>query len=338
VNEKDKPIADGTWLDDLPIQSENIAFTAEEMLACGNCRRTNPPNRSKCFYCGSDLDIGVEKLAETKPTLRRLEHWEKGYNVVVLGQQNSEACINEPAVARELGLPREMVTKAFSTGAKLPVARVETERDAEILCLRLKNQGIETRIVSDETLNVRRGPRRIRELEFQDGVILTTDFNTREKKVVPTSDLVLIVTGTLFELKTASLEKRKKRKAKVLERSETSLDESVLDLYMRQDHTGFRIYESGFDFSCLGSNKSLFASENMPKLVRRLVMTCVNAKLDERYSEVQDALAIVWEAESRKDFEGLRRSGFGKADFSNVVTVNNQSQFTRYSRLQCRLI
>ncbi|MEP6849810.1 MAG: hypothetical protein ABI999_13220 [Acidobacteriota bacterium] len=334
MNEKNNIESAEDRLKEMPVQTENIAFSPDDMRTCTKCGRANPPNRLKCFYCAAAIEIAPDNLAQAKLVLRRLEIWEKGFNVVALSRQTR---VNLPAAARELGLERDAAEKLFASNAEIPVARVEGQREANVLRLRLKNIGVETTVLADESLHLEKFPRRIRALEFKSDHIVATDFNTSEKFPIAASDVMLVVIGTMFETKTASIEKRKRNKSTLLDTTETSADESVIDLYTRQDSMGIRIYQSGFDFSCLGGNKGLLASENMPKLVRRLIMTCVNAKLDEKYAELQDALGLVWELETRKDYEGLRRSGFGKKDFGNVVTVDNHSQFNRYSRLR-RLI
>jgi hypothetical protein len=304
------------------------------MRECEKCGRSNPPTRLNCFYCAAELPVPVEGLIEAKPALRYLEPWEKGYNLV--GRLGADVSL--PVAGRELGLEIEDLQKIADAGVDMPLARVESQRDAEVLRLRLEKASINATIVADEDLALERVHRRIRSLNFADDALTATDFNTLEQIAFVPSQVVLIVAGSFFESKTASLEKRKKNRSKLLDRTETSTDESVLDLYTRDDRLGLRILGSGFDFSCLGDNKSLFASDNMPKLFRRLMMTCVNAKLDDNYADIQEALTTVWGVDSRKDFEGLRRSGFGRSDFSNVVTVSNQTQFNRYSRLRRQLL
>src|SRR5437016_3546922 len=65
-----------------PVQSEFIAFKSGEMVICGACTRANPPNRHACLYCGKDLDVTAEFAELIKPALRKLESWEKGFNVI----------------------------------------------------------------------------------------------------------------------------------------------------------------------------------------------------------------------------------------------------------------
>ena len=80
IMEKNQP---GELLQDLPVQTESIAFKPEEMISCAKCERTNPPNRLNCLYCGGELEIPEAQSKFLKPNLRKLENWEKGFNVVL---------------------------------------------------------------------------------------------------------------------------------------------------------------------------------------------------------------------------------------------------------------
>ncbi|MEO6051490.1 MAG: hypothetical protein ABIP78_09185 [Pyrinomonadaceae bacterium] len=63
-----------------------------------------------------------------------------------------------------------------------------------------------------------------------------------------------------------------------------------------------------------------------------------NAKLDNTYAKVRHALSDVWLIESRKESQGLIRSGFGKREFGAIASSSNLNQFTKYSRLQWHLL
>src|SRR5215210_5685305 len=67
------------------------AFAFEEMLACEACLRANPPTRMNCLYCGEKLPAAETRAAHLRPTLRPLEEWERGLNVILL------PCEREPS-------------------------------------------------------------------------------------------------------------------------------------------------------------------------------------------------------------------------------------------------
>jgi hypothetical protein len=338
VDEKKNVKPDERGPKGLPATLENPGFASEAMILCGHCKRTNPPTRLNCIYCGKELGVDPDRSDLVRLNPRRLESWEKGFNVVRHRPRETSAEADLRMLSNDLALDRDALQKIMLANGPMPFARVENEPEADLICSRLRQLGIDCIVLTDGALDPDRQPRRLRGLEFSADEIVAIDFNTGEYVAMAADDLVLIVIGTLFERKTASLEKRKKSGSQIIDQAETASDESVVDLYSRGDHCGLRIYASGFDFSCLGSEKNILAAQNMPRLVRRLSEMSPAAKLVEEYVKIRNVLDAVWELESRKNSEGLRRSGFGKADFGNVVTVTNLSQFNRYSRMQRHLV
>lgn len=319
------------------IRTEKIAFEPEEMLACSGCGRANPPNRLKCFYCAKELEVKAGNVARIKPDLRKLESWEKGFNLISLASHHP----NEIALAEAAKLlshdTAEMKT-IFDVGSALPLARVETEREAEILVDCLKQIGVECSIVSDEQLQPDRLPTRLRSLQFKIDKLVAVDFNTAKTVEIAKDDLALIVKGTIFQSKTESIKKLKRGgKGEILDETPTASDEIFIDIYRRDDPPGFRILPHGFDFSCLGDAKGILAVENMRSLIVALKEFASGARLVTDYNAVKAALGHVWEIEERKDHQGLRRHGFGKREMGHVASSNNINQFTRYSRLQWHL-
>src|SRR5688500_2575287 len=59
-------------------------FTAEELIACEKCARANAPTRMNCLYCGALLPVTEQRAELVRPTLKKLEEWEQGINVVLL--------------------------------------------------------------------------------------------------------------------------------------------------------------------------------------------------------------------------------------------------------------
>jgi hypothetical protein len=185
----------------------------------------------------------------------------------------------------------------------------------------------------------RQARRRLSGIDFGDATLGLRDFNTGELTGIATNDLVLIVDGLLARSQVDSLEKKRRRSKenKVIEETATSADEAVLDLYARNDPAGFRVHLTGFDFSCLGEQKGMLATENLQLLTELLVAEAPNAKFVDTYDSVRQALGDVWDVESRKDSQGLLRVGFGKREFGTVASTSNLNQFTKYSRLQWHL-
>ncbi len=338
MQEDNKTPDDDGFLKNLPVQTEEIAFKPEELISCKQCVRTNPPTRLKCFYCGAELEISAEQAAKIAPVLRKLENWENGYNLIYLPKTDNIDAEKAAQIAKFLGLETEVWQMMFTAQKSLPIARTESAKEAEILQNRLKESGLETFVISDETLAADNLPKRLRGLEFDGDKILLILFNNDEVEEINAADLSLIVSGAIFQKAVESLEKRKKGESKILESTETASDEILIDIYSKKDSTGYRILTKGFDFSCLESEKGILARENIKKLLIKLQTIAPNAKLVDDYKSLRNVLGNIWEIEHRKQSQGLTRQRFGKFDLSNVSSSNNLQQFTKYSRLQWHIL
>ncbi len=338
MQEDNQPTNDDEFLKNLPIQAEDIAFKPEELISCGKCSRTNPPTRLKCVYCGAELELSAEQIGKIAPTLRKLENWENGFNLIYLSKGENIDVDETAQIAKFLGLESEVLQAIFETQKPLPIARAESAKEAEILQNRLKESGLETLVISDAALAAENFPKRLRGLEFLGDKILLILFNNDEVEEINAEDLSLIISGAIFQKAVESTEKRKKGESKILETFETASDEILVDIYSKNDSTGYRILTKGFDFSGLEKEKGMLARENIKKLIAKLQTTAPNAKLIDNYTAVRSVLGNVWEIEQRKDSQGLTRQRFGKFDLSNISSSNNLQQFTKYSRLQWHIL
>lgn len=321
---------------DPSIQTENIAFGQDELIKCKGCGRKNPPNRLKCLYCAHELEFQTADAASIKPFLRKLELWERGFNIILRGKT---ADIIIERAAHYLSLEPADLTHILDTGASLPLARVESEAEAVILKTGLEKQGLTCIVVSDVDLAAEKMPVRLSRIDILENSFALRDFNTGKLTEIGVDDLALIVPGLINSSRVDSLEKkRRKKESKMIEESATASDESLLDIYSRFDSTGFRINLAGFDFSCLGDDKGMLAAENLRRLTSVLKEKAPNAKLVFNYPALRYALGCVWEIESRKDSKGLVQTGFGKREFGAISSTNNLNQFTKYSRLQWHLL
>jgi hypothetical protein len=323
-------------LTNLPVQTENIAFKTEELITCTKCQRTNPPNRFKCFYCAAELEISPENAALINPNLRKLESWEKGFNLIYNPQKSEAKILSE--ISKLTHLEKEIVQQIIEAKKPFPIVRGETEKEVTIVKKNLQRLGMETVIISDESLLPEKSPVRLRSLEFWEDKLVLVFFNTDEITSISREDLALVVAGNIFENKTESVIKRKKGASEVVDASETASDESLLDLYTHGNSTGYRIYTKGFDFSCLETEKGILSADNLKKLAKKLIEFAPNAKFVNDYLAVRENLSNIWEIEQKKDSQGLKRKGFGKFDFSNVASSSNLQQFTKYSRLQWQIL
>jgi hypothetical protein len=319
------------WLTDTKI------FSPEQMIDCEKCKRKNAPNRLKCMYCGDELPINEEQKASIIPRLRLMEIWEKGFNIIALPSADGNCLF--PEIASQLRLETSMLEQILQSGKKLPLARAESLSEAQIIVENLKENGISSVIVSDEDLNPKTSPRRLRGIEFLETKLVLHLFNSPESVEIPRSELAAVVTGGLYTRKIEATEKHnKKDENKLLKSTETSSDESLIDIYSKNDPVGFRIFTSGFDFSCLGESKKLIANENVKTLSQWFQQYNPNAHFVDDYGKVRPMIGEIWSVEETKHSLGLKQKTFGSFNIENVTTINNLEQFTKYSRLQWQLI
>ena len=320
---------------DPSIQTENLAYSPDKMLACDSCKRQNPPNRTNCLYCGRELAIKAVDLENTKLLTRSLEAWESGFNIILrsaAGTARENTASISPDGSIDLG-------SMIESQIPLPIARVESLQLAEILAEKYHGLGLRCTIISDADLAAERPPVRLSSIRITERNFEFIDFNARSVTEIPFAELALVVTGRLSQTRTEMLEKRRRKaETKVIDETATSADESVLDIYTRSDRIGYRVYLAGFDFSCLGDRKGLLAGENMRRLAALLLDSAANARLIESYAKVRHLLDGIWEIESRTDPQGLKRSGFGKVEFGKVETSSNLQQFNKFSRMQWHLL
>jgi hypothetical protein len=318
---------------DQPVREEDIGFSPEEMAECSGCKRKNPPNRAKCIYCGHELEIEGLSVNLIAACRRRLEPWENGFNVIhVAGASGGDHDIT--VMAGSLSLDPEDLKSILKAGSSLPIARFETGSEASLLAEQLAGFGLNCRVIGDLELAVNKPPVRLRSIEVHKNRYVLETFNTAARIELPTDDLALIVVGHVFESRTESVEKRKRGKTLPVDEIWTSSDEMVLDLYTAGDSIGFRVPSSGFDFSCLGSEKQLRAAENMDRLVSRLRQVSPLTLVFDDYLKRRDVLDLIWEPELMKDGLSSPGPGLGRRERIKTTSVSNIRQFTKYSRMQ----
>lgn len=321
----------------MQIRAEEIGFAAREMIACGGCGRSSAPNRAACMYCALPLDNPAGATATGRLNFRGLEVWENGWNVVVLPKENVTAeKANE--LVQLFSIENESFARLLEKRITLPAVRVGSEEDARLAASKLEAAGVAHRLISDESLNAKTPPVRIRECEFAGSELVITPFNSGPTVRIDRDDLVLIVVGKLLEFRFETTATRKKKQNLIADEIQSSADETVIDIYSKDSAAGWRIREKGFTFSCLGPERSLIAGQNMQMLATRLREFSPHAKFVDDYSSIRKALNEVWELEESRESLGVHRSITGRVDISSLNTSNNVNQFTKYSRMQRHLL
>lgn len=323
-------------------------FAPEQMVACEECLRANAPSRQACLYCGAVLPRTKQSAAHWRPTLKKLEEWEYGFNVVTLpragGTLTSDAAEEAASLLRlDVGGLKEMVVQ----GRAIPLARAASADEAWMIVEKLRELGLNTEIFPDEVLT--RRPLRARALEFEEEALVCREGPEAEPQRVAWSEVVLLVTGRIVSRRVEVAERRRglSSHGEMVETRELTSDEAVLDIYTSsvEEHeahaeggAGFRVISGGFDYSCLGAEKRLVAAENFSALVSHLRLRAPSAAHDQEYESLRPLLSDVWPSAERTESLGLRRERVGRFNTEAVTTVGNETQFTRYARLRHLLV
>jgi hypothetical protein len=309
-------------------------FSHDEMVTCGECLRANPPTRPNCFYCGARLTITEEAARLRRPILRQPEKWEEGFNVVLY-----ERAAATPDVLREvtslLRLEREEAGRILEAAKLLPLARLHSREEAQLVSEKLRACGLSAVVISDSDLMLKdEARRRARAFSFTDDALLANAAGGSEVWRASWPDILLLVTGRLVVRRVELEQRRKGVGSEVVDARETAGDVLVLDLYTKAPDGGWRVASDQFDFSCLAERKALVAAQNFASLIAVLRERATQMEVDDSYNGLRQALAPVWPPEERTESGGLRRERPGRFNVEAVMTSDNEAQFTRYSRLR----
>jgi hypothetical protein len=332
-NDEDNPLLADAEL----LRAEPQGFAPDQMVRCEVCLRANPPTRTSCLYCAAQLPATEISATLQKPTLRRLEKWEQGFNVILV-PGSAAGLTGEllPQMAELLRLNVEDLRRILETREPLPIARATTPDEASLIERRLDEMGVKVLVVADRDLEQEESvTKRVRALELTDNALALYSAGGPESWRVPWKDISLLAVGRLF-IRAIEVEERKGLKSEnvLLDTREINTDDSVLDIYAAQGKTGWRITAGNFDFSCLGAQKKWVAAQNFSTLIDVLRARAEKAFYDDSYNRVRLALGAAWPLEQDTESRGWRRKGTGRVSTEAVTRSDNEIQFTRYSRLR----
>jgi hypothetical protein len=314
-------------------------FARDQMVRCDECLRANPPTRVNCLYCGAVLPHDESTINLQKPALRPLEKWEQGYNNILLPPVANLIDADLAEASDLLRLSPEDLARILTSAIPLPLARAATIDEAQLVQRRLRNLGIDSSIMPDAEpgADVRRIAK-VRALEFDEAGIYAYQTPETPAIHVPWSAFELFVVGRLI-VRRVELKEGKGGRAEnsILDASEFVTDETVVDLYTREQTTPYRIAANSFDFSCLGTSKGLLAGENISRLLQLFREHAPQAHYDDSFNAVRKSLEAVWPGEQQNASTGWRRERPGKYSVGSVSELSNETQFSRYSWLRYNL-
>ncbi|HEX3280691.1 MAG TPA: hypothetical protein VHR36_05625 [Pyrinomonadaceae bacterium] len=316
-----------------PSESPVRSFTPGEMVRCESCLRANPPTRASCLYCGAALPLQPAASVFQKPALRPLEKWEHGYNNILLppAANLTESVLAE--TADFLRLEKEELERIIASDTPLPLARSSSKEEAELIQHRLRTAQLASVIVADASLGLE-PPIKLRALEFHDDGVSAYQSPQAQPQELAWNDFVLLVSGRITRKRVELQEARKGKENRVLAADQFFADESVVDLFVKQGTTPYRIASGSFDFSCLAEKKRLVAAENMAILIEVFRERIPGLVYDQTYNPARKTLEPVWRSEQQNESTGWRRGGPGRVSLGSATETSNESQFSRYSRLR----
>lgn len=324
---------DPPTIDGIPIRSESIGFSPAELIACGKCVRSNPPNRLNCFYCGELLELPAEIAAGISFKPVEVDDWEPGVNIIVT---DGVARTNAQSIASAVAMDGDLAESVARLVPPFPIFRVRAEEAGEVSA-RLERLGLAVKRVEDSSLVPSKPAVRLKGVAFGADSLTFYPFNSEAVVVARTSEVVLIVVGAIVTTTAESKLKKKRKEMKEFDEHLSTSDHSVIDIYTASDETGFRVLPHGFDFSCLGERKSLIAAENVKVLSDKLRELIPGAAFDRSYANKLEILDKVWPRTVANTSKGIERNWFG-VQRALGSTTTNEDQFTRYSRMRRKLI
>ncbi len=280
----------------------------------------------------------TESSAELRrPVLRPPEKHQSAYSNILLPSENELSPETIAEAAALLKLNPEHLQRIVAEKSPLPVAFTAYREEAELVFTRLRALGLQTIVISDDSLDLS-GVKRVKAMTVDKHCVIFQQPATKETTEVHWDDVSMIITGCLF-IRRMEIQERKTRRPEneIVNASEFTSDEAVIDLYTTGDSQTWRVSANGFDFSCLGERMTLIANENIARLQQLIIEHATRAKFDDAYNRLRHTLDLVWGAQQETQSNGWRRERPGKLTVGVAMSKSNESQFTRYWRLQTYL-
>jgi hypothetical protein len=309
-----------------------------DLVACTKCNRNNAIRRTNCLYCGEPLPVTAESSTVQVPILRPVEDWEKGFTVVLAPLDAETPTDGQIARVCEVARMEEDLARAtFALQTSVPLVRVPTKQDAELVARLLGASDLGATVVADEDMALSTISRRIRSLAF-DGDDLTIEVLWGGKQRIARTELACLVEARVVTSTVEFLESAGKTRAgqkDLVEASEFFEESFVLDVYGPSLESSFRIKAEAFDYGCLGEPVAPNVETNFGRLCGKLGTFIGHSRHDRAYGRLARVLDHAWPTTSRVSSRGIARRGATIKKFSaSVVERDTLAQFTRYSRMR----
>jgi hypothetical protein len=314
-------------------------MTENKVIACPSCNRNNGVHRMTCIYCGANLPVEPGRETEKLPALRPLEEAELGFNLICFPADS----LADDSALREIEtvtrLDSQQVAELMRANLPVPIARPQSREDADIFYKRLLSVGVRTTIIPDEELSVQVLPFRVRRIKPLGDTLELWSNELTHPELVRWSDISLFVFAAIRYTQISTQEETRSRRTgrELKDLNETVRDEFLFDFFDGRTTRHFRIRAESFDYTCLGQNRSILASENYRTLERWMLENAPKAIVSRDFRQISRALEPVWPLNKNILRQPMKRIGVGKVAFQADSFLDNEGQFTRFSRMLFRL-
>jgi hypothetical protein len=319
-------------LQTIPSAGERETILNQDVMNCPRCSRRTAAARGTCIYCGETLPI---IRIEAAPPQRKIDSFEHAFNTILepVCSRSDEGA--ETALAVALGIETADARAYIASGKRVPLARSQNRQEAAMIAGLVRDCGFNAVVIADEDFKLERELARARRIvPGEDG--LQVQFSGGEM-TLPPSEIKLLVIGALKNNRvdyTEGIVGIRGQSENVLDSSEFSSDEILIDVYTASLDRSFRIKSDAFDYSGLVSPLAFRAEVNFKTAVAKLREVAGQAVFDDDFVKVSHLLARAWPERSRNEARGIKRKGFAYRPVTQASLISdNRDQFERYSRL-----
>jgi len=303
----------------------------QDIIICPACQRRTPAARAICLYCGAALSV---REIHTAPPQKNLESYERAFNTVLapaLSNINEESLLRfAEAMDMEISEAQAFLTEKKS----LPVARSQTQSEAELIAGLIRNYGFAASVIPDNDMRLDSPLIKARKVILNHDELLVLHSSGELPLRIP--EIKVMVLGLLKNTRTDFAETASALKSKagaVLDTAEFRSEEVLLDIYTGSLAKSFRIKADSFDYSGLITNLAYRIEVNFQAAIFALQQAMPEAMLDTDFARLRRLLGRAWPERSHTEARGIRRSsGFKRVAEVSVISTN-RDQFERYSRL-----
>lgn len=289
-----------------------------------------------CIYCGRELDLPFDPGLDRgiKVNFRQFELSQPGFVVVT---KDLDSCSEPASIQKLIPLSFDRDRSTLPPDIPLPVARLRTFAEATIVSDRLAVLGLHCSVFDENSFAPHVKPLRIRGMVPTANEVSFIPFGSGQGDAYPWSAITNVVIGRLISRRLDSVEKRyRSKKSVTLEDSLSVTDSPVIDIYVEGDATGFRLLPAGADFSFLREEMSPLAAGNMAKVASILERHAVDARIVTAYDDARWLLGEIWPEAGSSNSSRLVGGLLTRRRIERSVTLSNDEQFLRFSRLQSK--